>query len=92
MGATLGPALHSPVAVSVTRPASSPWKATFWPCGSQQSRGRLGCQPASPAATVKGALAAETTTAITHGLWRQEQGPGQVCAAHLGVKWGQEGG
>lgn len=38
-------------------------------------------------------MAAETVTAITHGLWGQEQGAGARCMLHIWrVKWGQEGG
>lgn len=73
MGATLGSALQSHVALSATRPSSSPWKATLWSPQAMwipPEQGEAGMSSASPAATVKVALAAETTTVITHGLWR----------------------
>lgn len=90
MGATLGSALQSPVAVSATRLSSSPWKATLWNPQAmwippeQGEAGMCPCQPCSHSERCFGC-----TDHHSHHTWAVEIGIRGRCVLHI---WGLSGG
>lgn len=93
MGATLGSALQSPEAVSVTRPASSPWKATLWSPQAMwipPEQGE-GCDVPLPALQPQWKMLwLQRPPQPSHmGCGDRNKAQGQVCAAHLGLSGGK---
>lgn len=90
MGATLGSALQSHVALSATRPSSSPWKATLWSPQAmwippeQGEAGMSLCQPCSNSESCFGCRDHHS-----HHTWAVEIGTRARCVLHI---WGLTGG